>query len=249
MIQNEKPYIGIVGCSYSNWKEGNCLGKSYPALIAKDYQNYNVIDLTYSGSSNDSAYFRLWTFEQYYNIKFSKVIFQITHIGRLLEFLDWKFSNFNIFEKNEFTGNYFYCNDIKKPLGYANISIATKRKWIVELRERFVKVFGLKKDDTVIRYYILKLGFDEMLWKLQKEINLINGVYGVNNVLLFSWKILKFNDNIKNLQLPSNYWTSVEELFGNDKFYELGVDALPHYGEKGHAEFYKELKIKLKKWL
>ena len=69
MVQTDpsKPYLGIVGCSYSHWFYGDCELKSYPALIAKKFPQYNVIDLSIISGSNESAFFRLHNFEQKYD--------------------------------------------------------------------------------------------------------------------------------------------------------------------------------------
>ena len=47
-----KPYLGIIGDSATHWFHGDCLGETYPALIAKHFPNYNVIDLSIIGSGN-----------------------------------------------------------------------------------------------------------------------------------------------------------------------------------------------------
>ena len=47
-----KPYLGIIGDSATHWFHGDCLGETYPALIAKHFPNYNVVDLSIIGSGN-----------------------------------------------------------------------------------------------------------------------------------------------------------------------------------------------------
>ena len=56
--------LAIIGCSYSNYYDGDCFGNTYPKLIADNYSNINVYDASLGGASNDSCYLRLQNIEK-----------------------------------------------------------------------------------------------------------------------------------------------------------------------------------------
>lgn len=245
-IDKSKPFLAIIGCSYTHWSDSNCLGYSYPALIAKDYPHYNVVDLSCPGSSNDSAYLRLFQFEKSKKIKFSKVIFQVTHFGRELAFnSNWNWRKIKIWEN----GFYIQDNLIYTDGDYVE-SLRTMTAHLDDAHKKlsleWLQNFFFLPQRVLIKYYQKKIDTDQMIWLLQKEINLINSVYGVDNVLIFPW-----HRNInstplyqsKDLQIyPSkNMIESIEELLGYDVFFNLGIDNAPHYDSNGHAKVYNTL--------
>jgi len=80
----------ILGCSYTHWWDGKCFNKSYPALIARDYPEYHVWDMSEPGGSNDTIYLRLRFLERHYNVVPDKIIIQWTTLSRTNINLNWK---------------------------------------------------------------------------------------------------------------------------------------------------------------
>ena len=69
--------LAIIGCSYSNYYDGDCFGNTYPKLIADNYSNINVYDASLGGASNDSCYLRLQNIEKNFG-SIDKIIVQLT---------------------------------------------------------------------------------------------------------------------------------------------------------------------------
>ena len=65
--------LAIIGCSYTHWYDSNALLQTYPYLIAKNFPNYKVYDLSIPGGGNSSAFLRCKFVEDYYGIKLDKV--------------------------------------------------------------------------------------------------------------------------------------------------------------------------------
>jgi len=247
-LDKSKPIIAVVGCSYSHWDDGECFLESYPALIAKNYPDYNVVDLSAPGSSNDSAYMRLFHFEHLTGYKINKVLFQLTHFGRELVFFDWRVKNFNLWKEGYYAkDNYVYTKgDFSDDVNLVTATIAFDHPWSERTRKLLSKHFKLK-ESMLTRFFITKFLNDESVWKLQKEIDLVNGHYGKNNVLLYSWHrnldttTKTARKDLKVPAMPDNYAGSVEEWIGFKRFNKLGVDDAPHYDGRGHQIVYKHL--------
>lgn len=263
MVQTDpsKPYLGIVGCSYSHWFYGDCELKSYPALIAKKFPQYNIIDLSIISGSNESAFFRLHNFEQKYKIKFSKIVWQLTHFCRELVMIDYKNNDFVLQDIKEH-GNYFYTEGHYEK----HYNFAINIEHVKDNMNKLVEYFDIKKTD-LYKYYVNKFASNQHVWLLQKEIDHINSHYGEKNVLIFSWHTkIDLESTSKNFfaydwetglghavgnksnetqdlefELPKNYIGAIQDMFGNDKFWKLGVDDSPHYGSQGHAEVFDVL--------
>ena len=255
-----KPYLGIVGCSYTHWFNGDCLGESYPAIIAKQFPNYNVIDLSIMGSSNESVFLRLYNFERIHKIKFSKILWQLTHFFRELIIMDYDRDE-NIFEDTQKVEN--YCSTSGHFSKHITFSITGFKHSNMAIMSDY---FDIKETD-LYKYYVNKSASNQGVWLLQKEIALINSHYGRHNVLIFAWHknidldstsknyfAYKWNKSLGNtigdrsntaqdleIDLPKNYVGSVQDMLGHDQFWKLGVDDAPHYGSKGHNKVFEAL--------
>lgn len=271
MVQTDpsKPYLGIIGCSYTHWDYGDCVGQTYPALIAKQFPNYNVVDLSIPGSGNDSAFLRLNNFERIHKIKFSKVVWQLTHFFRELVIIDYH-KDENIFKDIQQETNYFFtsghfCKHINLSIGFDQVS---------DSMDKMHDYFDIKKTD-LYKYYVNKSSSNQSVWLLQKEIDHVNSHYGPQNVLIFSWhdKIdldstdknyfaYKWQKALGNtignksnrisdveIDIPSNYIGSIEDMLGPDTFWKLGIDDAPHYGPDGHDKVFDVLKPSVVKLL
>ena len=242
--------IFIVGCSYTNWNDGDCLGESYPALIAKEYPNWHVYDASEPGGSNDSVYLRLRYLEKLYGAP-DKVIVQWTHLGR---------TNINIFDQptpREHTAstlnNYTYFaengDDVDKDgsivVNPSLLSLSTK--WNKKQSNRLRKITGLGSEVTTL-FYSWFLNSQTLYWNTQKEIDLVNAVYGKDNVLMYDWQYRHSPGT--HLTMPDNWIGSLAYAFRKkNKFMSLGIDDAPHYAAEGHLEVYKWLEPHLNKLL
>ena len=265
-----KPYLGIVGDSATHWFHGDCLGESYPALIAKHFPNYNVVDLSIVGSGNDSAFFRLHKFEKQYNIKFTKIIYQLTHFYRELIFIDYNKDEFiwnNISNKE----NYYYTQG--KWEKHANFEVQ-QNKMDRQFsggdgvsRSSLAEYFDVKSTE-LYKYYVNRMSSNLPIWLCEKEIDHINSHYGIDNVLIFAWyskidlvstsknffayiwettlgKALGDKSNKESdleIDLPKNYIGSIEDKLGSKVFWKIGVDDAPHYAGEGHSKVFDVLK-------
>ena len=281
MVQTDpsKPYIGIIGCSYTHWSDpkstweqirhrvyseedsnsSDCLGESYPAIIAKQFPNYNVVDLSIVSSGNDSVFFRLHNFETQYNIKFSKIIWQLTHFNRELVFFDYNI-NENIFSNIQQYKNYYFTSGrFNKHINFTIMS--RQHGGLHDHMDELNKYFQINKID-LYKYYVNKFGSNQNVWILQKEIDHVNSHYGKNNVLIFAWhkkidrgyigtNFTRLTDDVE-IDMPSNYIGSIEHMLGTDTFFELGIDHAPHFGPNGHSKVFDFLQpdvVKLMKGL
>lgn len=242
--------IFIVGCSYTNWNDGDCFGESYPALIAKEYPNWHVYDKSEPGGSNDSVYLRLRYLEKLYGAP-DKVIVQWTHLGR---------TNINIFDQptpREHTAstlnNYTYFaengDDVDKDgsivVNPSLLSLSTK--WNKKQSNRLRKITGLGSEVTTL-FYSWFLNSQTLYWNTQKEIDLVNAVYGKDNVLMYDWQYRHSPGT--HLTMPDNWIGSLAYAFRKkNKFMSLGIDDAPHYAAEGHLEVYKWLEPHLNKLL
>ena len=144
--------LAIIGCSYSHWHDSKALYESYPALIAQDFDDYDVYDLSIGGGGNSSAYMRCKSVEDKYNIKIDKVIFQITHFSRLFIYSNkYNFDCSEWFVDCNNKDNYFYTMD----------SIFTRPKKGEELTGEVVDMAyggkGIVKINMDIKYFTDKL--------------------------------------------------------------------------------------------
>ena len=60
--------LAIIGCSYTNYWDGNLFGNTYPKLIADDHSDINVYDASIGGAGNDSCYLRLRNIERNFGL-------------------------------------------------------------------------------------------------------------------------------------------------------------------------------------
>lgn len=246
----QKPNLAVVGCSYSHWADGDCMFKSYPAYIAENYPNWNVVDLSSPGSSNDSAYLRLFNFEHNYKIKFDKVIFQVTHFNRLLYFNRYNHHAQSLWT-HIFKNNYFYTEGSGEFYENSYITmcstIGLSGEWNKYRRSLMAKWIGLK-EKWIVKFLEGEFLSNKAIWHCQKEIDLINSVYGLNNVLVYSWH--QGIDNSKDLKskifFPKNWKKSMEERLTTDKFWKLSIDDAGHFDDIGHLEAYKALEPDIK---
>jgi hypothetical protein len=237
----------IVGCSYTNFRDGECFGKSYPALIAKDYPHWHIYDASEPGGSNDSVYLRLRYLEKLYGAP-DKVIVQWTHLTRTTvvtdEFIPRDF-------KHNTVENYTYCeqSDIKFP----SVSI-TRSTFFLKTTNQIRRQQQILINDTGLLlkhlsiFYAWFLNSQTLFWNTQKEIDLVNAVYGKDNVLMYDWHN-RYHPGT-HLTMPDNWIGSVADAFAKDnKFMRLGVDDSPHYAAEGQLEVYKWLMPHLNKLL
>jgi len=257
-LDKNKKSIGIIGCSYTHWHDGNCELESYPALIAKKYNEYNVVDLSMPGSSNDSAYIRLRSFEKLHNIKFDKVIFQITHYGRFLHMPQYNVKNTDIFREYRQLKNYIYTDGNWKDENWDTITSSYLispslifKVWYRERLDFLSNHFRIKvKDLQKWLYHYLES--DMLSLVLEKEMHVINGIYGKDNVLLFSWHAGIDSSDLTSFEkcdFPENYIGSMAEMIGPKTFFKLGIDDAPHYDRIGNGIVFKHLKPRLDKLL
>lgn len=254
-IDRNKKSIAILGCSYTHWHDGNCELESYPALIAKKYKNYNVVDLSIPGGSNDSAYLRLQSFQKMHNMKFDKVIFQITHYGRFLHMPHYDWWNIDIINQYYQHENYIYSDGKWKHPKWDNVTASyfapRQKDWYKQRLRSLANYFGISIRDYQ-KWLYQYLESDTLALVLEKEIYLLNGTYGKENVLMFSWHAgIDSNDPISKdkCNFPENYIGSISDMLGYKLFRKLGVDDAPHYDNKGMMLVFKQLKPSLDKLL
>lgn len=237
----------IVGCSYTNFRDGECFGKSYPALIAKDYPHWHIYDASEPGGSNDSVYLRLRYLEKLYGAP-DKVIVQWTHLTRTTvvtdEFIPRDF-------KHNTVENYTYCK--KSDIKFPSVSI-TRSTFFLKTTNQIRRQQQILTTTTKLtlgmlsNFYSWFLNSQSLFWNTQKEIDLVNAVYGKDNVLMYDWQ--NRNSPGTYLSMSSNWIGSVADAFAKDnKFMRLGVDDAPHYAAEGQLEVYKWLMPHLNKLL
>lgn len=245
-------YLAIVGCSYSHWSDGNCCHQSYPFLIAEQFLDYEIVDLSIPGSSNNSAYLRIKAWQDFHKIKFDKIIFQITHTVRdfvlLKDNINFKidnlFTDIQKYKNCSYTSGHYNNNIIQ------NITLGTfeKNKNLFGNLEKFYNL----ENKIIKKIYHAKFASALNMWDLEQQIDLLNGIYGKNNVLLFSWHknfdITHYNINDK-IDLPKNFIGSLENYLGTKLFFQLGIDNSPHYSNLGHKKVFNFLQDSLEKFL
>ena len=248
-------YLAVIGCSYTNWQEHNCWYESYPALISKEFDNYFVVDLSIPGGSNNSAYFRLKSFEEFYRIKFDKIIFQLTHKRRDTLFFneELEINQVNSFDSMQMQNNYI---GIKGGFNRKVVDTVTANVFIDEPdntdRWKNIKKYFNIKSSSIRSVFNSLMISSKGIWETQQQIDLINAVYGKQNVLQFSWfKNLEAPgiNSSSGINYPENFIGSIQEAFGDDKFYMLSPDSDVHYGPAGHKEVFDFLNPHLKKLL
>jgi hypothetical protein len=241
--------IFIVGCSYTNWNDGDCFGESYPALIAKEYPNWHVYDASEPGGSNDSVYLRLRYLEKLYGAP-DKIIVQWTHLPRTTvvtdEFIPRDF-------KHNTVENYTYCEQSVNYKNFPSVTITRQMlfKKTIKRRRRQQQILindtGLSLKHLSI-FYAWFLNSQTLFWNTQKEIDLVNAVYGKDNVLMYDWHNQYSPGSM--LTISDNWIGSLAYAFRKkNKFMSLGIDDAPHYAAEGHLEVYKWLMPHLNKLL
>jgi len=215
----KKLFIG--GCSYSHWSDGKCFEQSYPALIAKNYPDWHVYDASYGGSANDGIFWRFQHLEEKFGPP-DKVIVQWTTNGRH----QWIESDSNItFKNSKNISNYTFTPEFDSDK-FITISASVLKNLPNSLKKFYVPYLESHHHNTYI---------------IQKEIALVNALYGKENVLMFDWH--KHWSPGSNSKMPDNWIGSVANAFKRKKKFEkLGIDNAPHYDAVGHLEVYKWLR-------
>lgn len=239
MLNKKLKNVAVIGCSYTNWRDGDCLLQSYPALIANDFPEYNVIDLSICGDSNATVYYKIKQAEKQLKIKFDKIICQITHVWRMCyfnqEYLEYNPFDFlkkknYIYTFGEYQGNFTQKQMI--PLQPWMLENKQKKTWQKQVIKNIAMNFGI---DPRSIFSILENHFNH--WHLQETVDLINCVYGTDNVLMFSWHKDK---DLNTISFENNYIGAVQTWLDN-KFFEIAIDNAPHYNAAGHRLIYKNM--------
>lgn len=240
--------IAFVGCSYTHWSDGNCKDNNYPALFAKDHPEHNVYDLSLTGASNDSIYFRLYYAQKHYGVTFDKVIVQTTHFARTLHWYNtWEYDWDIPLGLDGYTINNY--TSIGHRFGHQHFDTLTsgviflENRWQSKVAIKVSKSIGMKFRQLQ-KFFANEFDGHKYVWQCQKELDTVNGVYGEENVKVFSWhenfdsKTSKHHDLI----LPNNFIGSVQKTFGEKFIHEdYAVDNSPHYNAAGHLAVYKWL--------
>lgn len=226
--------IAVLGCSYSNWWDGNIFNESVPALIAKDNANITMYDASVGGSGNNSLYLRVKHIEKEFG-PLDKVIVQLTTPQRTSIILSKNaIKQLGIWKK---TCNYYYIDG-----NSSDWIMLTKGKMkSKEFMQKFGLLFPLESSLDYMNYY--NKTFDPY-FQTQQQIDLLNYKYGKENVLFYSW----FNENKKLIELPTNYIGSVQQHFGI-KMNKFKIDNEYHFNNHGHSAVYKWLKPSIGKLL
>jgi len=236
--------IAFLGCSYSNWYDGDCFGESYPALFAKNNPDVNVWDLSIPGSSNDSLYFRLLYAEKHFNIKIDKVVVQLTHFQRTLQWYDWNYDwTVKLFRHGASFDNYVALGEYNPEYFdtiTSTICLKDGSDWQNLIAKKLEKITRVPK--VYLRmWYLDQFESNKYIFAAQKELDLINGVYGLDNVIPFSWHC-NFNSKSKkehDIILPSNWVGSVDQALGRAFWKKpYAVDNSPHFGAAGQKAVY-----------
>ena len=233
-----KKNIAVIGCSYSNYRDSNALFETYPALIANYFPEHFVIDLTLPGGSNSSAYLRLKWYEERYNTKIDKVIFQITHLYRTFVYAktpiyDIQLTNTNLFTESYTKDNYFYTDGlIDKKIGM-HISLNSsdpKMKWI---HKHFPKFFLEVKELEMSATW-------KSHWETRQMIDLIDMAY---DTVFFYWHTYVRRDlDLLTCKDDKTYAGSVEEWLGTKYFEKQGKLITYHFGAPEQQIIFEKLK-------
>lgn len=225
--------LAIIGCSYSNYYDGDCFGNTYPKLIADNYSNINVYDASLGGASNDSCYLRLQNIEKNFG-SIDKIIVQLTLPYRtsialtkkaIKGYMPWHHQK-----------NYYYGTDKIKGLMFLTQGRFKDSRFLFKWKKNF------KYHPYFASHYFQawQTTYDPY-WQTQKEIDLINCKYGKENVLFFSW----LAEDKKMINLPENYIGSVQEYFGTD-MEKYKIDKQYHFNKDGHKAVHEWLKPNIK---
>ena len=116
--------------------------------------------------------------------------------------------------------------------------------------EKIEKSIGIKFSQLQ-KYFAHEFDGHKYVWQCQKELDTVNGVYGKENVIIFSWhenfdsKTSKHHDII----LPDNYIGSVDKTFGKKFKEDYAADSSPHFNAAGHLAIYKWLSPHIKSYM
>ena len=232
----------IIGCSYSHWYDSKALYESYPALIAQDFKDYDVYDLSIGGSSNTTAYLRCKSVEDKYKIKIDKVIFQITHFSRLFIYTDdfWLDDYSDLFNENNSKDNYYYTSGEMNPkYGFhVTSSFRSDRKGLL-LNDRY----GTKTYKKFIEKEIVSW---RGKWETLQQLELINSMYDTK---FFSW--FDYQHNALDLMLANKSCIGhIADLMGSSEiFKEQSIDRYGHLTATGHRTLYNTMKQRIQGWL
>jgi hypothetical protein len=230
----------IIGCSYTHWNDSKALHETYPALIAKDFKDYDVYDLSIGGSSNTTAYLRCKGIEDKYNIKIDKVIFQITHFSRLFIYTDdfWLDDYSDLFNDYNNKDNYFYTSgEINSKFGF-HVTSNIKNK---------LKILNDKYGTKTSKKYIEK----EIVswrgkWETLQQVELINSIYDTK---FFSWFDYQ-NHALDEMLANKSCIGHIGGLMGSSEiFKEQSIDAYGHLTADGHRTLYTNMKRQIESWL
>ncbi len=241
----------ILGCSYSHWWDGKCFGKSYPALIAQNYPNYHVYDMSEPGGSNDTLYLRLKFLKEEFGVIPDKILIQFTHLSRTNLNLRYPVKPARV--SYETLNNYTYHLENDWPDHSLTITPSLIRpdtnSYHMKLLRRLNKI-TLVNINLLRMFYTWYVYSETNFWNIQKEIDLVNYAYGTQNILSFDW-VGHYSPGVhSHISIPNKHLGSISYAFRKkDKFMSLGVDDAPHYGEEGQAEVYKWLSPHLEEFL
>ena len=230
----------IVGCSYSHWYDSNALLQSYPALIAQDFKDYDVYDVSVGGSSNTTAYLRCKSVEDRYNIKIDKVIFQITHFSRLFIYTDdfWLDDCSDLFVENFVKDNYYYTSGHINPKFGFHVTSNIKNK-----QQMLNDKYGTKTSKKFIEKEIVSW---RGKWETLQQIELINSMYDTK---FFSWFDYK-NHALDEMLANKSCIGHIEDLMGSREIFQKHIiDDCKHLTAKGHRTLYQNMKQRIQGWL
>lgn len=229
----------IIGCSYSHWHDSKALYESYPALIAQDFNDYDVYDLSVGGGGNSTAYMRCKNVEDKYKIKIDKVIFQITHYSRLFIHTDKSPGDYSsLFIECGKKDNYFYTSGRLNPeFGFNVTSNLESKEHQLENRyhSKTCKKF-IEKEITSWRGE----------WETSQQIELLHSIYDAK---FFSWFDYKNHALDKMLTNKSCIGHILDFMGSSEIFKEQSIDGKGHLTADGHKILYDAMKPTLEKWL
>ena len=235
--------IFALGCSFSSFHSGMCgFGNSWVHRLAKDNPEHHIYDASLGGAGNDHILHRLMLLEKNYGVA-DKIIVQLTNPNRNTTLLDkkWWKEGLNFSTKDNLT----YHDDIRLHQYFVQGSFFVETVRQKKRRIKFAKHMDLA-EDLLIKYFGTYLKHYDNVVKTQMAIDLINRLYGKQNVLFFTWHDFSNFSSWKYVDIPTNHIGSVQSRFNKDnKFYRLGTDTSPHYGAEGHKAVYKWLKEKI----
>lgn len=218
--------IAIVGCSYTHYKDSDSLFGTYPYFLSKSFPNYNIVDLSTPGGSNDSAYLRLQWYEQRYGKVIDKVIMQVTHLYRTFihskaEVKSIQLKDIDLFDEIDTKDNYFYTNGSVNKIVGRHMSMNSSEPNLKWIDNHFGKNFKQSKE--------IELATWKSQWQTKQSVDLINATY---DSIFFDWhNSTKYNMSFMPYRKDVLHLGSVEDLLGTDYFEKHGKEITYHFGK------------------